>query len=136
MSNAQERDYGQDAKEGRREEVPRLRLLADLADAQASGVSAYDDSGNPVFDVHPGDAVEVVLDATGWAGGSAITDATWEAPDGGVISSRAVSGAIASCLVAVPDDGAGWRLYRVRCQMTKASGGIRKVLLWLQATRY
>lgn len=112
--------------------MPRLRLLADLATAQASGISGADADGNPIFDVAPGDLVPVRLDATGWAGADSVTGAAWDASDGAVLSARVLSGPVASCQVFLPESGAR-RAYRVDSTLTLSSGPIRKTTMWLRA---
>ena len=85
------------------------------------------------FDVKPGDAVPVVLDATGYVGiGDSIASSDWTASDSAGVSSRAVNGAVASCVVAVPE--VSWRGdYWVRNKLTLTSGPVRNTVIWLRA---
>lgn len=110
--------------------MPRLRLLADTAIAQASAQAGQDSSGNPIFDVGEGDVAPIVLDATGWAGADSIASSEWESLDGATLSSRALSGAVASCAAYLPD---GDESYRVRNTLTLSTGAIRRTTVWLRA---
>jgi hypothetical protein len=113
--------------------VPRLRLLADLAAAQASGVSAYDPDGNSVYDVAPGNLIPVNLDATGWAGADSVASSAWESADGATLSSRTLSGSVASCNAYIPDDAVRRSAYRVRNTLTLSTGPTRSTTVWLRA---
>ena len=114
--------------------MPRLRLLADLAQAQASGLSGIGADGAPVYDVAPGELVPLVMDATGWAGGDSVTGSDWDADADVTLSARALTGAVASCQALVPDTGGNWRGgYWVRNTLTLSTGPVRKTLVWLRA---
>lgn len=115
--------------------MPRLRLLADTAIAQASGISGQDVDGNFVFDVGAGDLTAVSIDATGWAGGGAVSTSEWSSPDGLTLSSRTLASPVASCNAYVPDDGTPpiGRTYRLRNTLTLAAGPIRNTTIWLRA---
>lgn len=112
--------------------MPRLRLLADLATGQASGISGADAAGNPVFDVSAGDLVPVRLDAVGWAGEDSVTGSAWEADSGATLSAQVLSGSVASCQVYLPTDAGSRRAYWVENTMTLDSGPVRKTRVWLR----
>ena len=88
--------------------MPRLRLLADAASGQASGISGAAVDGDLEYDVASGDVVPVVLDATGWAGADSVTGSDWDATPGVTISFPALAGNVASCNAYVPNAGWGW----------------------------
>ena len=99
----------------------------------ASAPSGEDVAGNPIFDVGSGDLTAINIDATGWAGADSIASSAWDSPDGLAISSRALSGAVASCAAALPADDWGKSAYRVRNTLTLVSGPIRNTTVWLRA---
>lgn len=113
--------------------MPRIRLLADTAQASGTAISAADGAGNPGFAVAPGDLVPVVIDATGWANGDSVTGSEWDSPDGLTLSSRALAGNFASCQAYVPSDVLAPRRYRLRHRFTLAGGPVRNTLVWLDA---
>ena len=114
--------------------MPRLRLLADTAQADATGIDGADAAGNPVFSVGMGSVVPLVLDATGFVGSGTISTSVWDSPDGAALSAQALSGKFASCHAATPSGGQlARRRYRVENTLTLADGQVRTTLIWLRA---
>lgn len=115
--------------------MPRIRLLADNARSQASGASGQDHAGNYVFEAGRGELVAVNIDATGWAGADTIASSAWTSEDGATLSSRTLSGRVASCNAYVPgeDPIAEPRAYRITNTLTLGIGPIRKTTFWLKA---
>lgn len=113
--------------------MPRLRLLADLAQAQASGLSGVGADGAPVYDVAPGELVPLTMDATGWAGGSTVSASDWDADSGVTLSAKTLAGAVASCQAFIPDTADRRAAYWVQNTMTLSTGPVRKTLVWLRA---
>lgn len=115
--------------------MPRLRLLADVADSHGTAPAGADRAGNWVFDVGAGEVVPLVFDAVGYVGnGDTIASSDWDGDDSLTISARTLAGNVASCLVAVPEGGQVWPgTHRVRNTLTLSSGRVRRTAVWLRA---
>jgi hypothetical protein len=114
--------------------MPRIRLLSENSLATSSETQSMDAQGNLIFNVGFGDTVQLLLDATGYAGTATVSASTWTSPDSVTLSGPALVSPVATVLAAIPTAGTGdWRRgFRVFNEMTLSDGRVRNTMVWLQ----